>query len=432
MKIIDVHTHILPDYIPNWDKQFGYSGFVGLKDAEVDENKMDDKIMMKGEKFFRRVQCNCFNSKQRMMDIDESNVDIQVLSTVPIMFNYWAKPEDCLVTSKYINDHLSSVCKSNPTKYVGLGTLPMQDVNLACQELIRCVKELNLKGVEIGTHVNGKNLDDDSFEPFWKLVEELQAVIFVHPWDMMGSERLEKHWLSWLVAMPAETTVAISSMIFGGVYKKFPKLKVYYAHGGGSFIGTLGRLQKGFDCRPDLYPNQCNPTDYLNHIMVDSLTHDPDMLLKLIKHVGMNNIMLGSDYPFPLGELSIGNLVNTMCSNYLISIETRNRILYLNACDFFNISSLEIKTVSNDDEYNNYDKVLHNRILTEQELPKIKHDPINYSNTVTLNILTLIVQQMCIAYYKGIQLVDNTTYDAITSVLKIRDPDNQILSKEII
>ncbi|VBB18427.1 2-amino-3-carboxymuconate-6-semialdehyde decarboxylase [Yasminevirus sp. GU-2018] len=341
--VIDVHTHILPDEIPDWDTKFGRTGFVRLESIKGEITT--DKNMVKGGKFFRRVECNCIDPLTRVSEMKKSSVDVQVLSTVPIMFHYWATSEQCLETSRYINDHLSKVCAENPTKFVGLGTVPMQDIDLACTELRRCVKDLKLKGVEIGTHVNGKNLDDVSFDKFWKTVEELDAVVFVHPWDMMGGDRMEKHWLSWLVSMPAETTTAISCMIFGGVYKKYPKLKVYYAHGGGSLIGTVERIQRGFDCRPDLYPNKCSPKEYLKHIKVDALTHDPDTLHMIVSKLGADNVMVGSDYPFPLGEPEdVGRSVRRYVAKYKAHNVYR-KLMYENASKFFNI------TVDGVDEY---------------------------------------------------------------------------------
>lgn len=437
--IIDVHTHILPKYIPNWEQQFGYPGFIGLE--EIKDENTDDRQMMKGDIFFRRIQCNCFDPIRRIDDIAKSNVKIQVLSTVPVMFNYWAKPDDCLITSQYINDDIAKVCKENPARFIGLGTLPMQDVDLACKELKRCMQELNLKGVEIGTNINGKNIDDNIFHVFWKLVEELDAVVFVHPWDMLGKERLQNDWLEWLIGMPFETNIAICRMIFGGIYKKFPKIKVYYAHGSGSFIGTLARIQKGYVCRPDLFLQECNPEDYLKYIMVDSLTHDDDMLLKLLKHLGPNNIMIGSDYPFPLGELDpIGKSVNKM--NFITN-EIRDNIMFKNACRIFKLDVNILNEYDNNQDQDQHqhqdqDQDLIHRCITpiiidvKQDIQKIISDPILYSHKISIGLLTLMLQQFCNAYYNNKSVVDNKIYDDMVNVLKKRDSKNVFLTHKII
>jgi len=173
---IDFHTHIIPSDIPNFKQKFGYGGFITLQDME------NGKMMLKdtGEKF-RFISCNCYNAQSRISECRQHDVDIQVLSTVPVMFNYWAKPKDTAEICTFLNNHMSSVVKDNPDHFIGLGTLPMNDVQLALEELDRCILDLGLFGVEIGTNINGKNLDDPSFFPLYKRMEELGAVVFVHP-----------------------------------------------------------------------------------------------------------------------------------------------------------------------------------------------------------------------------------------------------------
>lgn len=461
---IDVHTHILPCEIPDWDTKFGYQGFVRLEKIETNDEFecTTDKNMIKGGKFFRRVNCNCIDPTTRMNEMKESGITMQVISTVPIMFNYWAKPEHCLETSQYFNNHIASVCVENPTKFIGLGTIPMQDTDLACAELRRCVMELKLKGVEIGTNINGKNLDDPMFDVFWKTVEELNAVVFVHPWDMMGGERMEKHWLSWLVSMPAETTTAISCMIFGGIYKKYPNLKVYYAHGGGSFIGTFERIQRGYDCRPDLYPNKCDPKDYLKYINVDALTHDPDMLHLIVSKLGITNVMVGSDYPFPLGEPEdVGKTVRKYITKYKHDDDIYHKIMYENAYKFFDLDlnlnnkiddNVDVKIdnevdakvnakVNANDDVNN-DANINDNVITKikksNQTPNVivfdssafSSDPIYHSNQISVRDLVIILEAMCNAYYIDAKpIIDNTTYDKMVSVLKVRDSCNQFLIK---
>jgi aminocarboxymuconate-semialdehyde decarboxylase len=227
------------------------------------------------------------------------------------MFSYWAKAEDGHDLSRILNDHIAGVVAEYPRRFTGLGTLPMQDPKRAVAELERCVGELSLPGVEIGTNVNGKNLGDPEFLPVFEAAEDLGAAVFVHPWEMLGRSRTKKYWLSWLVGMPAETALAICSMIFGGVLERFPRLKVLFAHGGGSFTGTLGRIQHGFEVRPDLcaVDNDVGPREYLERFYVDSIVHEPRMLEFLVDKMGVERVALGSDYPFPLGELEPGKLI---------------------------------------------------------------------------------------------------------------------------
>jgi len=229
------------------------------------------------------------------------------------MFSYWAKPLDGLSVSMFLNDHIAEVVQKHPKHYVGLGTLPMQDAELAVKELERC-KKIGLKGIQIGSNINDENLNEERFFPVFQACESLGMAILVHPWNMMGMKQMQRYWLPWLVGMPAETSRAMCSMIFGGIFEKLPKLRVNFAHAGGSFLATIGRIEHGFNCRPDLVAidNPVNPRNYLGKFWVDSITHDPLMLDYVIKLQGTKRITLGSDYPFPLGDLELGKFIEEM------------------------------------------------------------------------------------------------------------------------
>jgi len=327
---IDIHTHILPENWPNLKEKFGYGGWVSLEHRDPGFARI-----FKDDEFFRTIESNCWDPNVRMKECDNHEVDVQVLSTVPIMFSYWAQANDALVLSKILNDHISKIVKQSPNRFLGLGTIPMQDPEIAVLELERCMNDLDLLGVQIGSNINGKNLNDESFFTIYEAAENLGAAIFVHPWDIMGKDEMEKYWLPWLVGMPAETSRAICSMIFGGVFERFPKLRVAFAHGGGCFPATVGRIQHGFDVRPDLcaVDNKVDPKDYLGKFWVDSLVHDPDALDFLIKKVGESKIALGTDYPFPLGELEPGNIIES--GTY--SNETKEKMLFQNALDWLGL-----------------------------------------------------------------------------------------------
>lgn len=305
---IDIHTHILPENIPDFGSKYGYRGFIHL-----DHHKPGCARMMKDDKFFREVQANCWDPKVRLEEYDAHHVHVQVLSTVPVMFSYWAKPQDTLDLSMFLNDHIADIVHRWPTRYVGLGTLPMQDTELALKELERC-KKIGLVGIQVGTHINGINLGEPRLFSIFQACEELGMAVFVHPWDMMGADRMDKYWMPWLVAMPVETTTAITSMIFSGLFERLPKLRVAFAHGGGSFPATVGRIQHGFEVRPDLcaVDNNVGPKDYLGRFWIDSLVHDPAMLKLVVDQMGADRVALGTDYPFPLGELEPGQLIKSM------------------------------------------------------------------------------------------------------------------------
>jgi aminocarboxymuconate-semialdehyde decarboxylase len=180
--------------------------------------------MMKGDDIFRVVEENCYKPVARISDMDQTNVDKQVLSTIPVLFNYWAKANDGLETARFFNDHIAETSANDPGRFIGIGTVPLQDVDLSIREMERCVSDLKMPGLEIGTNVNGKNLGEKEFFPFFEAAEKLNCCLFIHPWEMMGEEQTKKYWLPWLVGMPAETTRAICSLIFGGVYGAISKV----------------------------------------------------------------------------------------------------------------------------------------------------------------------------------------------------------------
>jgi aminocarboxymuconate-semialdehyde decarboxylase len=252
------------------------------------------------------------------------------------MFSYWARPQDALDLSRLLNDHIAGVVADHPSRFVGLGTLPLQAPDLAVAELERCVRELGLAGVQIGTHVNDWNLDRPELFTVFQAAADLGAAVFVHPWDMMGSARMPDYWLPWLVGMPAETSLAICSLIFGGVLEKLGRLRIAFAHGGGSFPATIGRIEHGFNVRPDLCAinNDVNPRHYLDRIYLDSLVHDPAVLAYLIELMGAERLALGSDYPFPLGEHRPGELIESM----QLAPPVRERLLAGTALEWLNLS----------------------------------------------------------------------------------------------
>jgi aminocarboxymuconate-semialdehyde decarboxylase len=306
---IDLHTHILPRNWPDLRERYGCGGFV-----QLDHYAAGCARMMIDGTLFREVQDNCWDPERRLEDCDRFGVDVQVLSTVPVMFCYWSKPEHGYDLARLLNDHIAEVVRRHPRRFAGLGTLPMQAPDRAVRELERCVRELGLRGAEIGTHAHGRNLDDPAFFPVFEAAERLGAALFVHPWDMLAKERMSKYWLGWLVGMPAETCLAICSVLFSGLLDRLPRLRLAFAHGGGSFAGTVGRIEHGHRVRPDLcaVDNPRSPRSYLGKFYLDSLVNDADALRSLIRLVGAGRVALGSDYPFPLGEAEPGRLIESL------------------------------------------------------------------------------------------------------------------------
>ena len=311
MRSIDIHTHLLPPELPRWADKFGYGGFIRLEPiANGGAAPCRARMVRDDGTPFREVEHDLWDPAVRLAECDAEGVGAQVLSTVPVMFSAFAKGRDALEIARFLNDHLAGVVRARPRRFIGLGMLPMQAPDLAVRELERCVS-LGLAGVQIGTHVNDWNLDTPDLFPVFGRAAELGACVFVHPWDMRAQEKMAKYWLPWLVGMPAEVSLAICSLIFGGVLERLPSLRIAFAHGGGAFPGTLGRISHGFAARPDLVAidNPHPPERYLSRIFVDALVHDARGLRLLVDTFGASQIALGTDYPFPLGERHPGALI---------------------------------------------------------------------------------------------------------------------------
>jgi aminocarboxymuconate-semialdehyde decarboxylase len=324
---LDIHAHILPKTWPSLKERYGYGGFI-----ELDHFREGSAKMMRDDGFFfREIQENCWNPEVILQDMDKHSVDYMTLCTVPVLFNYWANPEHGADWSRFLNDHLAQVCTDFP-RFIGLGTAPMQDIDLAIKEMEYVKNTLNMPGLQIGSNINGMNLDDPSLHPFWAAAEELGVCIMVHPWEMAGADRMKRYFQEWLVGMPAETTLAITSMIFGGVFDKFPNLRVLFAHAGGSFPFTMGRISHGWHARPDLCDVHTikDPREYAGAFWVDGITHDEPSFKFLLDIIGADRICYGTDYPFPLGDLEHGAFIESMN----ISKEIKEKVMGLSAMEF--------------------------------------------------------------------------------------------------
>jgi aminocarboxymuconate-semialdehyde decarboxylase len=308
MRKIDTHAHILPRDWPDLATKYGDRRFPSI------EHSGGQHRIFKDGKFFREVWPNSWDPELRIAEYQKFGVGEQVISTVPVMFCYWAEAPRALELHRALNEHMNDVCRSHPQHYYALATVPLQNPALAIAELERCKRELGLHGVQIGSHIGDWNLDAPELAEFFSACAALDVAVLVHPWDMMGAASMPKYWMPWLVGMPAEQSRAACALIFGGVLERNPALRVAFAHGGGSFPYTLGRIEHGFQMRPDLVAtdNARRPSEYLPRLYFDCCVHDQRALEYLLDTVGSSQVMLGTDYPFPLGEQHPGKLIDSL------------------------------------------------------------------------------------------------------------------------
>lgn len=249
--------------------------------------------------------------EQRLADMDAMGVDVQVLSPSPTQYYYWAEPELAGQIVRQQNDAIAEMCARHPQRFAGLGTLALQHPELAVEQLEHAVKVLGLKGVEISTSVNGKELDDPSLRPFWTCAEALGALVFIHPFGTTLGARTATHYLVNTVGQPLETTIALSRLIFGGVLDAHPGLKILAAHGGGYLPTYIGRSDHAHAVRPEAAADTPRkPSDHLKRIWFDSVVYDPMALRHLIERVGASQVVVGTDYPFDMGHYDMFALVD--------------------------------------------------------------------------------------------------------------------------
>eukprot|EP00055_Hartaetosiga_balthica_P018762 m.135327 g.135327 ORF g.135327 m.135327 type:complete len:365 (+) comp9906_c0_seq1:195-1289(+) len=339
---VDFHTHILPKSIPDFSKKFGSGGYIMLRHKEGSENA----DMYKGDTFFREIEPNCWDPKVRIEQMTAQGVDVQVLSTVPVMFAYNEPWENALEVAMFLNDDLANTCAKYPKRFVAVGSVPLQNPEAAAIEARRCMEDLHLSGIQIGSHINEWNLDAPELEPFWKVANDLEIPILVHPWDMKLDGRFSKFWAPWLVGMPMETTLSIMTLLMSGVLERHPKLRLCFAHGGGSFAYTLGRINHGFTARPDLCQQECTiePKEYVRRraFWVDSAVHDDGALNFLVSVMGEDRVMLGSDFPFPLGEQEVGKCVRDN-HHFEGQPEKKRKLLGSNCFEFFKLKESDFQ-----------------------------------------------------------------------------------------
>ncbi|MEL1251169.1 amidohydrolase family protein [Aurantiacibacter gilvus] len=241
--------------------------------------------------------------ENRLADMDRLGIDVQAISPNPSQYYYNAPAEVGRLVSRLINDRIAATVAGNPDRFVGMGTVPLQNVEMAIAELRRCKSELGLRGIEINTNVDGADLHDRRLDPFWSAAEDAGVLIFIHPLGFTHAERMSEYYFNNLIGNPLESTLAIGHLIFGGVLDRHSGLRICVAHGGGYMPGYWGRMDHGWHARADCSADCLHkPSSYLRRLWLDTLVHDQDQLANLVRTHGADRLCLGTDYPFDMGE----------------------------------------------------------------------------------------------------------------------------------
>jgi aminocarboxymuconate-semialdehyde decarboxylase len=282
---------------------------------------------------FGRIGRTLTTVEQRLVDMDRLGVDVQALSPNPGQLYYHLDAEIALAGSRIINDTIARAVADHPDRFVGMGTVPLQNAELAVAEMKRCVTELDLRGIEISSNVNGRDLDDPALRPFWAAAEELGILIFIHPLGFTHAERMNNYYFNNLIGNPLESTLAIGHLIFGGVLDRHQGLKICIAHGGGYIPGYWGRMDHGWRARADCSEHcRREPSSYLRRLWLDTLVFDQDQLDSLVRTHGAGKLCLGSDYPFDMAE------PDPVGFHARLAEEDQAKILGLNAADLLGLT----------------------------------------------------------------------------------------------
>lgn len=330
--VIDVHTHVVPKGWPELSSVCGGSGWPWLR---IDSER--DAMIMVGETEFRPVGPDCWDPGVRLADMDADGVDVQVLSPTPVFFSYDRPAHQAVKVARVFNDLTLEIAAAGGDRFIPFCQVPLQDPDAACAELDRCLAAGHL-GVEIGNHVGDRDLDDEGVVTFLQHCAQVGAPVFVHPWDMPTGPRLDRWMARWLTGMPAETHLSVLALILGGVFDRVPRsLRLCFAHGGGSFPFWLGRVDNAWHRRSDVVRGRSThpPTHYVDRFFVDTVVFDPAALRLLVATMGEDQIILGSDYPYPLGERPVGQVVRQ--ADFLTA-QQRSKLLSGNARRFLGLA----------------------------------------------------------------------------------------------
>jgi aminocarboxymuconate-semialdehyde decarboxylase len=326
---IDIHSHFIPENFI----QMVRKGDPSLQ-VKIEKHVSGSEFMHHDQGYVYPLLQGFFDPEHRIKDMDKARIDMAVLSSAPPLFYYWVNSEIALKVATLINNSIKEVVDTYPDRFIGMATIPMQDTDLAVNELKRCVNDLGFRSVQIGSNIEGKQLDDPQFLPFFKACNDLGVLVTLHPYYVGAKGALEKYYLTNLIGNPLDSVVAATSLVFGGVLEKCPNLKVCIVHGGGYFPYQFGRLEHGYKVRNEPKINGAKtPGSYLKQLYFDSILFNPDALEYLVKFAGIDHVVMGTDYPFDMGETGPVDLIESIGG----SLEKQKPILGENAAKLLGI-----------------------------------------------------------------------------------------------
>ncbi len=291
---VDVHAHVItPETMARMRRESSTHG------PRLIES---DTALQIGDLRLAPFERGGWDVEKRLAHMDATGVKMQAVSSVPFLFFYYLEPSLAIAMAQIQNEGFAQLAREHPGRFVGLAALPMQDPEAAATELRRAVRDLGLRGAGIGANVDGRNLDDPALEPVWAAADDLGAFVFVHPELRSGTERMQRYYLRNLIGNPLDTSLAIASLIFGGVVERYPRAKFCFAHGGGFIPYQRGRLEHGWRVRNEPKVQvQRSPKEYFGALYFDTILHSPIALRYLVESAGADRVMVGSDYPFDMG-----------------------------------------------------------------------------------------------------------------------------------
>jgi aminocarboxymuconate-semialdehyde decarboxylase len=327
---VDVHCHVLAmeaeelarPHLEMRGEGARVASMIGRESAEYNARMMES------------LAPRLTDVRVRLDEMDSRGIDVQVLSPSPTQYYYWAERELSRELVRIQNQRIAEMCAEFPNRFVGLGNVSLQYPDLAAEQLGQCVRDLGFKGVEVSSAVNGREIGDAEFAPFWRRAEELGVVVFLHPLGTSLGERVGRYYLSNLIGVPLETTIALSHLIFGGVLDRYPGLKVCAAHGGGFMGSYWGRFQHGWEVRPECRSMRKSPYEYLRQLYFDTVVMSPGELRHLVESFGADHLLMGSDYPFDMGHRDPMGFLSSTCG---LAPRDLEKIRGLNAAQLFGL-----------------------------------------------------------------------------------------------